>query len=254
MTDFVGRVAGDPRINSYFLNQGIDPNRIIECLTLQISTATGGPYAYPGTTNCRGMRDVHNGMNISKQDFDDTAGHLVAALQKYSVSQQDIQVLVEAVGKTAGDIVADVNNNGTLYSRLGRRPGIETVIVTFLDTGFKDNRSNGFFAGADGNAANRVRTCLSRLVCQAAAGPCKYGLETDLEPGVSVANPCKGMAESHQGIKNPRQITIQDFQAIVEDLVKVLDTARVPAGDKNAILGALGPTCRDIVAGGVGCP
>ncbi len=254
MTEFVKNVAGDPRINSYFLNKGVDPARIIECLTLQVATATGGPYQYPGNTNCRSMRDVHTGLNISRQDFEDTAGHLVAALQKYQVNPNDIQVLVAAVNATQNDIVADTNNQGTLYSRLGRRPGIEGVIVTFLGTVFADQRINGFFAGATGDQANHVRTCLARMVCQAAAGPCRYGQEVDGESGVSAAKPCRDMASVHRDINKPRPITIEDFNALVEDLIKVLDTSRVPAADKNAILGALGPTCRDIVAGGTGCP
>jgi hemoglobin len=253
MVEFVNRVAADPRINSYFLNKGVDPGRIIECLTLQLSTATGGPYQYPGSTNCRSMRDVHTGLNISQQDFDDTAGHLVGALQKYGVQQADIQTLVTAVGATSRDIVADINNQGTLYSRLGRRPGIEGVIVKFLEVVFADQRINAFFAGASVDQANRVRTCLARMVCQAAAGPCKYGLEVDGESGVSANAPCRDMVAVHQNLK-PRPITIEDFNALVEDLVKVLDSFRVPGPDKMAILGALGPTCRQIVAGGTGCP
>jgi hemoglobin len=254
MKDFVERAVADPKINSYFLNERIDGNRIIECLTLQVSAATGGPYQYPGASGCRDMRTVHTNLNISQQDFDDTAAHLVASLQKYGVLQADINAIIGVVNTTRGDIVADPGNNATLYSRLGRRQGIDAVVVGFMQLLFADMRINAFFAGASPQQADHIRTCLSRMICEAAAGPCQYGKEVNGEPGVSAANKCKDMVTVHKDITNPRPINIMDFNWVVEDLVRVLDAARVSQDDKNRILGALGPTCRQIVAGGTGCP
>jgi hypothetical protein len=91
-------------------------------------------------------------------------------------------------------------------------------------------------------------------------GPCKYGQEVDGEPGVSKTNPCKTMMSSHAGLSTTRSdggmslITRADFDALVGDLVEVLDGAGVTATDKAALLGALGPLCPQIVAGGIGCP
>jgi hypothetical protein len=93
-------------------------------------------------------------------------------------------------------------------------------------------------------------------------GPCKYGKEVDGEAeGVGASNVCRSMKASHMGLTSPpggaagaRGITKADFDALVEDLVMVLDGAGVAAADKMAILSALGPTCDDIVAGGTGCP
>ncbi|HLT39825.1 MAG TPA: hypothetical protein VK034_26265, partial [Enhygromyxa sp.] len=48
----VDRIAPDPRINAYFLNDGVDVGVVINCLTLQFSALTGGPQEYPGT-DCR---------------------------------------------------------------------------------------------------------------------------------------------------------------------------------------------------------
>jgi hemoglobin len=254
MTDFANRAVADPAINAYFLNEGVQAARIIECLVLQVSSLTGAGVAYPGNSGCRDMRTTHANMNISSRDFDETAAHLVAALQKYNVAQADIQTIIGAVATTKNDIVADVNNNGTLYSRLGRRQGIDGAVVAFMQTLFADGRISAFFGGATPQQADHIRTCLGRMICEAAAGPCKYGREVDGEPGVGANNKCKGMLESHQNIRTPRQITYADFQAVVEDLVRVLDSARVAEADKMAILNALGPTCRQIVAGGVGCP
>jgi truncated hemoglobin YjbI len=249
MTDFVGRAAKDPRINGYFLNAQVNPQRLIECLVIQVSALTGGPYTYPAG-GCRGMREVHKDLKISTTDFNDTAVHLVEALTASRVAQADINTIVAAVTPMAADIVEDASNNRTVYQRVGRKPAIEGVVVAFMQEVFNDTRINAFFGGAN---AERLRTCLTRMVC-GIDGPCQYGQEVDnAEAGVSRANPCKNMLVSHQGIGTPRAITKADFDALVQDLVKVLDRANVPAADKNAVLGALGPTCKDIVAGGAGC-
>lgn len=256
ITDFVvNRVLKDPKINGYFLNSGVNGSKVVNCLVLQVGALTGGPQIYP-SAGCRDMKSSHAGLGISMQDFNDLAGHLVAALQAVSVSQTDIDIIVSALVPMADDIVEDKTNNATVYHRVGRKPAIESVIDAFIAKVVADTRINGFFGTT--NAA-RLKTCLVRQVCSI-DGPCKYGQEVDGEPGVAAANPCKDMKSSHAGLKNPagggagaRGIGKSDFDALVEDLVMVLDGAQVPAPDKMAILGALGPLCNDIVEGGLGC-
>lgn len=248
MKDFVTRVAGDSRINGYFMNEGINANRIIECLVLQVGALTGGPYQYP-SLGCRDMKSVHTGMKVSQNDFNDTAGHLVGALTSAAVSQADINTIVGAVGAMAPDIIEDRGNNMTVYQRVGRKPAIEQVVVALMTDVYADPRIGGFFVGGD---SARLRTCLTRMVC-GIDGPCKHTGEVDGEPGVSAANKCKSMFASHQGINKPRAITKDDFNVLVERLVGVLDRAGVSATDKGAILGKLGPYCRDIVKDGTGC-
>jgi len=51
------------------------------------------------------------------------------------------------------------------------------------------------------------------------------------------------MKTTHAGMK----ISNADFGALVEDLVKALDTLKVPAGEKGELLGLLAPMKRDIV-------
>jgi truncated hemoglobin YjbI len=248
VTDFVGRVAGDARINGYFLNSDVGVQRVIDCLVIQVGSLTGAGYPYP-SGGCRDMKTVHTNMGVSKADFDDTAGHLVAALTAAGVAQGDISTIIGAVASTAPDIIEDPNNNKTVYQRVGRKPAVEAVVVAFLTDAFADPRINGFFAGGN---AERLRTCLVRQVC-GIDGPCKYGKEVDGEKGVGQMNPCKDMLSSHRGINSPRAITKADFDAVVQILVGVLDRAGVPAAEKRAVLGALGPLCRDIVANGTGC-
>jgi len=113
-----------------------------------------------------------------------------------------------------------------LYDRLGGKQAISTVIDQFVANMAGDSRINGRFASTDITKlkANRVDQ-----VCMATGGPCEY----------------KGrdMKTTHAGMK----ISNSDFGALVEDLVKALDTFKVPAREKNELLGLLGPMKKDIV-------
>jgi hemoglobin len=256
VTDFVSRVVNDPKINGYFLNAKVDGNRLSECLVIQIGSLAGGGQTYP-TAGCRDMKTVHTGMKISTNDFNDLAGHLVAALKAAKVSQPDIDAVVKAVGGTSKDIVEDPGNNLTVYQRVGRKPAIAAVVKAFTTRVVGDARINAYFSRAN---ADRLSTCLVRQVCSI-DGPCKYGEEVDGEPGVSRGTPCKDMTSVHATTTAPpgagpagKPVTIAEFNALVEDLVIELDAARVNPTDKNALLGALGPLCKQVVAGGVGCP
>lgn len=66
-----------------------------------ISSVTGGPLKYTG----RDMKNAHQGMKITEDEFNAAAGHLIAALKKYNVPQSEIDELVGLVATTAKDIV-----------------------------------------------------------------------------------------------------------------------------------------------------
>ena len=66
-------------------------------------------------------------------------------------------------------------------------------------------------------------------ICEASGGPCKYT--------------GKNMKDAHMGMN----ISGADFNALVEDLVGALDKFKVPAHEKDQLLGALGPMKTDIV-------
>jgi truncated hemoglobin YjbI len=246
INDFVGRVLANPKINGYFLNSSVDGGRLTSCLVKQVAAASGGPEVY----DCKSMKESHKGLGISKSDFDDLAGDLVAALKAANVAQADIDTLVGVVAPLANDMVEDNTNNKTVYQRVGRKPAVIAVIDGFVAKVVADARINGFFATTN---ADRLKTCLVRQVCSI-DGPCKYGMEVDaptIEKGVSKTNACKDMAASHAAINaSNKPILKGDFDALVDDLVQVLNTTTVTAADKNAILGALGPLCKDIVKGG----
>ena len=256
ITGFVGRVVADPKINGYFLNGAVDGGRLIDCLVKQVGNATGGPQVYPdppATENgCRDMTAAHAGLGISTQDMNDLVGHLVAELTADGVAAGDIETIGTVLGGLAGDIIEDDANDATVYQRVGRKPAITLVVDNFVARVAADARINGFFATTD---IPRLKTCLVRQVCSI-DGPCEYGDEvTGAEPGVSAEAPCRDMASSHEGLMSGGDgIAIEDFNALVEDLVTEVDAAGVAPADRDALLGALGPLCPMIVVGGTGCP
>ena len=102
--DFVGRVAADTRINSYFMATAADPARLAKFkknLVDQICEAAGGPCKYKG----KDMKSAHAGMGISSPDFDALVQDLVASLDKFMVKDGDKQALLGVLGPMKKDIV-----------------------------------------------------------------------------------------------------------------------------------------------------
>src|SRR5579871_770402 len=102
--EFVGRVAGDSRINGFFKATAADPKRMAKFkanLVDQICEATGGPCKYKG----KSMKEAHKGMGISSADFTALVEDLKGALDKFHVKDEDQQKLLGALGGMKGDIV-----------------------------------------------------------------------------------------------------------------------------------------------------
>lgn len=102
--DFVGRVAADNRINSFFKATAADPKRLAKFkknLVDQICEAAGGPCKYKG----KDMKTAHAGMGIGGGDFDALVGDLVASLDKFKVKEGDKQALLGVLGPMKKDIV-----------------------------------------------------------------------------------------------------------------------------------------------------
>ena len=114
----------------------------------------------------------------------------------------------------------------SLYDRLGGKPAISAVIDQFVANVAGDSRINGRFATTD---IPRLKGNLVDQFCMATGGPCEYT--------------GRDMKTTHAGMK----ISNADFGALVEDLVKALDTFKVPAREKGELLGLLGPMKKDIV-------
>jgi hemoglobin len=117
----------------------------------------------------------------------------------------------------------------SLYSRLGEKPAIEAVIDKFLANVVADARINARFSHLDEAGVAKLRGNLVDQVCMATGGPCKYT--------------GKDMVTAHTGMN----ITEDEFDALVEDLVKALDDLGVKEAEKSELLSALGGMKGDIV-------
>lgn len=119
----------------------------------------------------------------------------------------------------------------SLYDRLGGTAAISAVVDGFVANVAADTRINKHFQRIAGDTA-AMRGFKQKLVdqiCQGTGGPCTY---TGLD-----------MKSAHQGMN----LTDADFDALVEDLVRTLDSAGVAQRDKDELLAVLGPMRADIV-------
>ena len=251
VTAFVGAVAADPKINGYFLNDTVDIDHVILCLTKQFAELAGSPdHVYPDEGDpadedgCRNMTDSHAGLGISTADFNDLVGHLVDVLTGAGLSESIIGIVGGALGGLATVIVEDPDDNLTVYQRVGRKPAIAVVVDDFITrVVVGDVTLVDFFGATD---VPRLTVCLIRQVCSI-DGPCLYGHGVEAELNDL---PCRDMASSHAGMldANDNPVTIDDFNALVGHLVDALTEAGVLDDDIAAVGGALTPLCSDIVA------
>jgi hemoglobin len=107
----------------------------------------------------------------------------------------------------------------SLYHRLGGKEAITAVVDDFIGNVAADARINKRFANAN---IPRLKTLLVEQICAASGGPCTYT--------------GRDMTTAHTGMN----IQSAEFDALVEDLVKSLDTFKVPEREKGELLGALG--------------
>jgi hemoglobin len=96
---FYESVLADPQLAPFFVET--DVNRLKRHQVLLISQVMGGPADYDG----RSLREAHDGMNISSDDFGRVVTHLVAALQQASVPDDVIGRLGAQLGEAQKDVV-----------------------------------------------------------------------------------------------------------------------------------------------------
>jgi hemoglobin len=102
--EFVGRVAADTRINSFFAATAADPQRLASFkmkLVDQICQASGGPCKYMG----KDMKSAHMGMGISGPEFDALVSDLVGALDRFKVGEKEKGELLGVLGPMKPQIV-----------------------------------------------------------------------------------------------------------------------------------------------------
>jgi hemoglobin len=122
-----------------------------------------------------------------------------------------------------------VDENPSLYTRLGGTPAIASVVDTFLTEVLADTVINARFNTLPGARVTALRQNLIDQICAGSGGPCTYT--------------GKSMMAAHSGMN----IRSEEFSALVGDLITALDKHNVPETEKNELLGVLGPMQSDIV-------
>ena len=97
---FYGSVLADAQLAPFF--DGLDMGRLKRHQVLLISQVMGGPVEYDG----RNLRDAHDGMNITRDQFGRVVDHLVTALKDASVPDDVIGRLGTQLGAAEQDVVA----------------------------------------------------------------------------------------------------------------------------------------------------
>lgn len=140
-----------------------------------------------------------------------------------------VLTLVLSFGTAAAIHAAEAEKS--LYDRLGGQPAVQTVAGNLVDTILADSRVNKWFTHAAASPENAAayKAKLTEFLCQNTGGPCHY-------TGPDMFN-------AHRG----RNVTSDAFDAVVQDLVTVLDKLNVPAKEKNDLLAVLGPLKSSIV-------
>ena len=123
----------------------------------------------------------------------------------------------------------------TLYDRLGGAYAIASVVDDFIERLLVNDTLNA--NPAIKQARDRVPKAglkfhVTTLVCQVTGGPCKY-VGRDMKT-----------AHAHLNI------TEKQWDAMVADFRKTLDTFKVPAVEQNELISIVGGTKPDIVAAG----
>ncbi|MEO8259727.1 MAG: group 1 truncated hemoglobin [Acidobacteriota bacterium] len=137
-------------------------------------------------------------------------------------------LLTVMVGTTSG---VRAQAPASLYDRLGGQPAIQAVASGLVDRILLDTRVNRWFAHAAASPENAAayKAKLADFVCQATGGPCQYT--------------GRDMVTAHTG----RAVTGEAFDAVVQDLLAVLEGLKVPEKEKGQLLALLGPLKASIV-------
>lgn len=123
-------------------------------------------------------------------------------------------------------MAAQAQQPTSLYQRLGGKDAIAAVVAEFVANVAADPRINARFATTD---ISRLKLLLTEQICQGSGGPCQYS--------------GRDMRTTHRGM----DISEAEFDALVEDLIKALNTFKVGAREQDELLAILGPMKPDIV-------
>ncbi len=100
--DLLPRLRSDEQLGRFWQDRGADSIRREKQLLVEyICMLTGGPFSYSG----RSMLQVHQGMNITPDDWDHFLTILTSLLSAHGVTPEDQKTFLIMIKKLAGDIV-----------------------------------------------------------------------------------------------------------------------------------------------------
>lgn len=137
-----------------------------------------------------------------------------------------IRVVVIALCLLAALLGGAMAQEKSLYERLGGKDAIKAVVNEFVTIVAADSRINKKFARSN---VDRLKFMLVEQICAATGGPCKYT--------------GRDMKAAHKNMG----VTVGEFNALVENLVKALDKFNVQEKEKKELLGILAPMKPQIV-------
>lgn len=114
----------------------------------------------------------------------------------------------------------------SLYQALGEREGIERIVEGLLFRISEDARIVDQFEGIN---VDRFQRTLTEQICELSGGPCTYSGDD--------------METVHRG----RDISEAEFNALVEDLIEVMEHQNVPVATRNRLLARLAPLRERII-------
>jgi len=122
--------------------------------------------------------------------------------------------------------VLQAQADGMLYDDLGGHDGLQKIIEISVANYLSDDRIKDKFEDEN---IDRLKGQLFIQFCQLAGGPCVY----------------KGhdMHTVHKGL----HLTVADFNALVEDLQRAMDSCDVPFRTQNRLLALLAPMESQVV-------
>jgi hemoglobin len=132
----------------------------------------------------------------------------------------------EATRPAAGSSSSSAPGGPSLYERLGRRPGIDSVMHTFVANIGRDKRVNVRFLFVDMDV---LQAHLTDQICAASGGPCTY------------------TGRAMKPLHAPMRVRGAEFDALGEDLVAALKTHLVPERETKELLAIVVSTRDDIV-------
>ena len=110
----------------------------------------------------------------------------------------------------------------SLYQRLGGYNAIAAVVNEFADRLVADKKLERFFGAMSTDSVDRFKQANTMLVCAATGGPCNY-----LDQSMDASHAGMGVKED-------------DFNAVAGHLAATLDKFKVPAAEKEELLGIIG--------------